>query len=252
MTIHEWNRHFEKNRSNTMEVSHDEYQMSKMELDRITKSIQSFQLGESSEGKILKKQAKHFCDEIGSYDYLDAVKHLIREENRHSAYLAKFMDIHKIPKIKTGINDSIFRFIRRLMGVELSTRVLVTAEVIAITYYDCLGNSTGSNLLKQICQRMCDEELTHINFQMQHIHWKNFKKHTLFWVLANLMHYILFCSALLPVWIEHKKVLKTKYTFKNFCKKALTDFVDFTYQGQLLAAKQLVNEGFIKAEALCI
>lgn len=252
MNLKKWNEYFAKNSTNTLAVVKDDHILTSVERDRISTSIQSFQLGESSEGLILKKQALRFCEDVGSYEYFEAIKYLIREENRHSAYLGQFMDLHQIHKIKKGINDSIFRFLRRLLGVEQSVRVLVTAEVIAITYYDCLAVATESNLLKQICKRMQEEEVVHVEFQMQQIHWMNFQKHALTSALSNILHLFLFCSALVPVWLEHKKVLKMKHTFKSFVLKAKNDFVEATYQGQVVAAKKLVKEGFFKKEALCI
>lgn len=252
MTIKEWNEYFESNKTNTLKIEGDEHQLTDQERHLISTSIQSFQLGESSEGNILKRQALMFCEQVGSYEYLEAIQHLIREENRHSAYLGQFMSLHKIEKIKHGINDTVFRFLRRLLGVEQSVRVLVTAEIIALTYYDCLGSATDSKVLKTICKRMCDEETIHVDFQMQQIHWMNFQKHALISALANIFHLFLFCSALLPVWMEHKKVLKIKYSFKSFFKKAKNDFIESTYQGQVAAAKKLVKEGFLKQEALCI
>ena len=252
MKLKKWNEYFAQNKTNTLAVVKDDHALTAEERNRISSSIQSFQLGESSEGLILKKQALRFCEGVGSYEYLEAIKHLIREENRHSAYLGQFMDLHQIGKIKKGINDTVFRFLRRLMGVEQSIRVLVTAEVIAITYYDCLSVATESNLLKQICKRMHDEEIVHVDFQMQQIHWMNFQKHALSSAVSNILHYFLFCTALVPVWLEHKNVLKMKYTFKSFFLKAKTDFVEATYNGQIVAAKKLVQEGFLKQEALCI
>lgn len=251
MKIKDWVNYFEANKQNPLVLTDEEYTISESERRKITASIQSFQLGESSEGHILKKQAREQSEKTNEPEYLEAIEHLIREENLHSAYLGHFMRQHSIPRLERGLNDSCFRFLRRLAGVELSSRILVVAEVIALTYYDCLGDSTGSIFLKNICARMCKEEQAHVEFQMFQIHRMNFQKHTLKSSLANIFHFCLLLATLLPVWVEHKSVLKTKYSFGSFCKKVWTDFQNATYQGQRAAAEWMVEAGLLPGEVIC-
>jgi hypothetical protein len=251
MEIQNWLTYFESNMKNGLSISKDVHTLTDEERKRITGSIQSFQLGESSEGNVLREQARAQSIKTGEPGYLEAIEHLIREENLHSAYLGQFMQQHSIPKIKRGWNDACFRFLRRLAGVELSTRILVTAEVIALTYYECLGGATQSAVLKEICSRMCEEEKAHIKFQMFQIHRINFQKHTLFGSLSNILHFVLTFVTLFPVWLGHKEVLRTKYDFRTYVKKVWSDFQNSTYQGQLNAARSLVRTGFLSPEVLC-
>ncbi len=251
METQNWLSYFETNNQNNLQIENDNYRLTEVERLRITKSIQSFQLGESSEGHILRAQARQQSEKMQRPDYLSAIEYLIREENRHSSYLGRFMSFQGIPKIKKGWNDACFRFLRRLAGVELSVRVLVTAEVIAMTYYDCLSAATQSPLLNEICQRMCEEETTHVEFQMHHIHEINFRKHALSGSLANILHFGLMYVTLIPVWLEHRSVLKSKYNYQEFKSKVWRDFQNVMYQGQLSAAKSLVKSGFLSKEALC-
>jgi hypothetical protein len=251
MKTKDWLNHFETNHSNVLAIKPDTYRLTDDERSRITSSIQSFQLGESSEGHILREQARTYSEQIDRPEYLRSIEHLIKEENRHSSYLLSFMRVHKIPQLRRGWNDSCFRFLRRLAGIEQSARVLVTAEIIAMTYYSCLGSATQSPVLKEICQRMCDEEKSHVSFQMQHIHEMNFRKHGLLGALANLAHFVLLLTALLFVWTEHRQVLRSQHTFKSFVKKVCRDFIEVNYEGQLSAAQTLVDEGYLSKEALC-
>ena len=251
MEIKDWVNYFEANKKNLMVVPKDTHTLSLEEYKRIASSIQSFQLGESSEGNVLRAQAKKQSIETNEPEYLEAIEHLIREENVHSAYLGQFMTQHSIPKLKRGWNDACFRFLRRLAGVELSSRVLVIAEVIAITYYDCLGTATNSPVLKKICKQMCEDEKSHVQFQMYQIHKINFQKHALTSSLANIFHFLLAYATLFPVWIEHRKVLKTRYTISSFISKVYKDFQECTYQGQLSACRSLVNSGYLSPEVLC-
>lgn len=251
MEIKDWLNYFEANKKNRLSVPDDTYELTQEEKHRIASSIQSFQLGESSEGHVLRAQARKQSIETGEPEYLDAIEHLIREENLHSAYLGQFMSQHAIPKLKRGWNDACFRFLRRLAGVELSSRVLVIAEVIAITYYDCLSTATKSPVLKKICTQMYEDEKAHVEFQMYQIHKINFQKHALASSLSNIFHFLLAYATLFPVWIEHRRVLSTRYTLSSFISKVYKDFQECTYQGQLNACRSLVKSGYLSKEVLC-
>ena len=55
----------------------------------IAESVQGFQLGESSEGKHLIHCAIIHAARIGDPDYVTAIRHLIREEQRHAIDIAR-------------------------------------------------------------------------------------------------------------------------------------------------------------------
>jgi hypothetical protein len=247
----EWLTHLKTNAAKTMAIPKDSYRLSNAERESIEKSIQSFQLGESSEGHVLMAQARVLCDESGEFAYLECIQHLIREENRHSAYLAAFMNAHGIAKIKRGFNDHCFRFLRRLAGVEWSVRILVIAEIIALTYYHALGQSTGSPVLRAICERMCQEEKDHVRFQLFHIHEMAFRKHGLVADLANIAHALVFIVTLMPVWIEHRTVLRSEHTFLSFFRTTWRDFQIYSGAAQDEAILSLVRRGFLSASVLC-
>ncbi len=248
----QWLKHFESNKGRNLKIERDEYQLTSTELRKITPSIQSFQLGESSEGTVLIAQAKAFVEQNGHPEYLECIRHLIREENRHSAYLGEFMRQHSIPKIRKGFNDRCFRFLRRLAGVEWSVRTLVIAEIIALTYYRALGQATKSTVLEKICARMCEEEKDHVRFQLFHIHEMNFRKHALSSSLANIAHALLFAVTLVPVWMEHRSVLSGEHDFRSFARTAWQDFQNYSGDAQDAAIRSLIKSGYLSESVLCI
>ena len=175
-----WNQYFKENSKRVLKVNPDTYRLSAAEKDRITASIQQFQLGEASEGRLLRAKAQKFSDDIHDPLYAETIDFLIKEENRHSAYLGAFMRDQNIPtKGKVWI-DGLFRIFRNLAGLEVSIRVLVTAEVTALFYYRALSGSTKSQVLNQICHRMLAEEREHVRFQMFNIGLINLKRLPLF------------------------------------------------------------------------
>src|SRR4029077_20427810 len=101
----------------------------------------------------------------GDPDFAEALALLVQEEQRHSAYLLGFMRAQRIPELSSHWVDSVFRRLRVLAGLELSLRVLVTAEIIAVPYYGALGRVTNSPLLRALSSRILVDESTHLRFQ---------------------------------------------------------------------------------------
>ena len=109
------------------------------------------------------------------------MRYFIKEENTHSAYLAQYMKWHRVPERKRSVLDSIFRRLRQVNGIRSEVTVLVTAEIIALSYYTALKNATKSSALKSICSQMLHDELPHVVFQsytLAHFHntaWTGFQ-----------------------------------------------------------------------------
>jgi hypothetical protein len=174
----------------------------------------------------------------------------IDEENRHAEYLGQFMDRQGIERAKATLNDTAFRFLRKLMGIELSIRVLVIAETIALTYYLCLKEATRSKQLALICERMLSDERAHVVFQMQHIHEMNFRKHPLSAIWCDVFHFLLLAATLVAVWLEHRQVLTIKYSFTSFFRKVWRDFCFAARRGQNRAFCELRKRGEIRRRAV--
>ena len=63
-----------------------------------------------------------------------------------------------IPRLSAHWLDGIFRRLRKLAGLEACAAVLVTAEVLAMAYYQALRDATRSQLLRSLCARILVEE----------------------------------------------------------------------------------------------
>jgi hypothetical protein len=243
MQTREWVRYFERNATSVLRPPAEGYRLSDDERRRIESSIQGFQIGEASEGKHLREGAEEFARRTGNTDYPMAIRYLVREENRHSAYLGAFMRQQGLAFAKSKWSDRIFRTIRRAAGIELSLRALVTAELVAVAYYDCLKDATASASLKQICRRMLDEEEKHIAFQMHHIHWMNLQGSFLRAAAANLGHAGLMAATLVAVWIEHGRVLRVKHGFLDFFARVWCLFAHAMRAGAASALEEIEQGG---------
>ncbi len=75
------------------------------------------------------------------------------------------MEIYQIDTTEKLWIDNVFRHLRKMMGLECEVIILVTAEMIALSYYTALSNATKSELLKTICSQMLNDELKHVVLQ---------------------------------------------------------------------------------------
>lgn len=234
-----WLSYFKANAPRLLPVTAGPRTITEQEKQRISASIQKFQIGEASEGKCLRAKAEAFAAREGDPDYAQAIQYLIKEENRHSAYLGNFMRDNGIPKAKGTWTDGMFRWVRNLANLETSIRVLVSAELIALAYYRCLGKATGCRKLARICQRMLEEETEHVKFQMTTIHRINRRKFPLFAAWADIGHALLLFATIHVVWAEHKPVLETEYASCAEFRRNVWDLFQENMDYGCLAAEKI-------------
>lgn len=211
----DWISHFENNDMKRLEIDFSGEKPLSPEMKRlIFPSIRAFQKGEGSDGKFLMKTVERYVRTGGPAEYQQAMQLFVREENWHSAYLKAYMDHYDIKIAKKSVLDTIFRKLRHLGGLKCEVTVLVTAEMIALTYYDALSKCTDSKVLKQICRQMLDDELPHIMFQSYTLRRLNPNP------VDILQRIMLMNLTLLFVWCAFHKVYQTGgYCFSRFMKE---------------------------------
>ncbi len=218
-----WILYFQYNASNLMkQYWNHSYRLSKEELECISSSIQQFQLGESSDGSSLLQRAKTHARKYDDPAYVKAIELFIREEQRHGSHLARFMIQQSIPLLKKHWLDGIFRVLRKLAGLEVAARVLLTAEIIAIPYYSALSESTDAPLLQNICMQILRDETYHLVFQACTLGKICAKRTTLLNRTAHALHKFLMAITIPTVWMGHRKSLsRGGYDFAKFKKESL-------------------------------
>lgn len=150
------------------------------------------------------------------------MKWFILEENRHSQALKKYMDIYKIDSVKSMWLDNIFRILRKLMGLECEVIVLVTAEMIALSYYTALSNATNSNVLKTICKQMLNDELKHVILQSDTLHKISKMRNKVLNCIMRIIRKIIMRETCFVVWHKYKKLfVKGNYPYQKFKKHCL-------------------------------
>jgi hypothetical protein len=209
----------------------DSYELTDAERRAISQSIAQFQLGEGAQGRRLQERGRKYAERVGDMHFSRALALFVKEEQRHSADLGRFMDAHGIPHLSKHWIDSVFRRLRVLAGLELSLRVLVTAEIIAVPYYRALGDATASEVLGALSDRILEDEGGHLKFQasmLSRIHAERLPALSrLIWRLHRLF---LVCTCFV-VWRDHGSVFRAAgYRFREFVLEAFYEFAELRYR----------------------
>lgn len=208
----QWLSHFIENDKARLQIDFSEEPILTPEQRKlIFKSIKAFQIGEHSDGVYLTELAEKFGKEYNEPFYAETMNLFIKEENFHSAYLAWYLKHHNEPKARKNKLDKIFRNLRHDGRLFTEISVLVTAEIIALSYYSALGNVAeliGSKDLRAICNQMLHDELPHIVFQTYTLsHFGNRK---------TFRRIVMECTTL-AVYLMYGKLLKVGgYSFGRF------------------------------------
>lgn len=213
----DWVAHFQNNHNHRLQIDFThEPQLTPREKQQIFPSIQIFQKGEASDGRFLLNCVERYAKKNHDPEYLEAMKWFVREENWHSAYLKKYMDYHQIPVRSRSVLDDIFRILRKIGGLKSEIIVLVTAEIIALSYYRALAECTASPALKSICRQMLHDELPHILFQSRTLH------HLTPGPLERPLRILLMEITMTVVWLSLKEIFQAGgYSYKRLASDSL-------------------------------
>lgn len=225
-TSAEWVEYFRANRQNLLSIPWaSPYRLTPTERNAIAHSIRNFQLGESSEGTNLMRVARAYAVKSGDATYVEALKLFIAEEQRHAKDLARFMQQQDMALARRHWTDTLFRKLRKLTNLEMAIVVLLTAELMAMVYYQALCEATHSRVLKQLCTQILRDETEHVRFQSEQL--GKMRQNYPFWYIISLerLHQMFFRATLLLVWLDHRKVFRASgYTFWRFCHDAGLEF----------------------------
>jgi hypothetical protein len=204
-----WYRHFLENRDSLRSMPwQDSGPLSVAEIRAVGRSIQQFQLGEFARGRGLRRRASSHTALAADPWFLPALELFIAEEQGHSGILGRFLDHEGIPRLTTDWTDRIFRRLRKLAGLEVCAMVLVTAEVLAIPFYQALRDATRSQLLRSICVRILCDEAAHLNYQALTLGLVRRPLSDGARAIRSACHATLFHGTALLLWMQHRRVFR--------------------------------------------
>jgi hypothetical protein len=192
------------------------------ELAPIARSLQAWQLGETSDGRHLLAAMKRYAARIGDPDYVEAVAWFIREEQRHGESLGRWLDLAGVGRRARDWGDALFRAARYgLRSPEAWTTPVVMVETLATVYYDAIRRATGSAVLRAVCRRILADEGPHLRFQCERLAKLYRGRPRALFHLTMLAHRAAFLGVMLLVWAGHRRALRAGgYGWRRYWRKA--------------------------------
>ena len=191
----------------------------------VSRAIQQFQLGEFARGRGFMRRATAHPVLGADPEWLPALQLFIAEEQEHSHILGRFLDRERIPRLEAHWLDGIFRRLRKLAGLELCAAVLVTAETLAIPFYQALRDATHSPLLRAICVRILCDEVAHLKFQALTLRLIRRPLGRGARRIRTIGHLVLFHGTALLLWQQHRRVFRAAgWGFRRFWSEAHREF----------------------------
>jgi hypothetical protein len=221
-----WYGHFLEQRAAACALSWDDCdRLSAAERRLVARSMQQFQLGEWARGRgLVRRASSHPALATDSW-FLPALKLFIAGEQEHSTILGRFLDRERIPRLTNHWLDAVFRRLRKLAGLELCATVLVTAEVLAIPFYQALRDATRSQLLRAICARILCDEAAHLRFQATTLGLVRRPLGKRARVVRGLGHTILFRGTAWLLWQQHRSVFRAAgWDIRRYWREAGGEF----------------------------
>jgi hypothetical protein len=220
-TSYQWISHFEESARQQRIDWSLETDITPTEISVITRSLQAWQLGETSDGSNLLRAAAKYAAKIKDPAYIGALELFIKEEQKHGNNLGTYLDRIGQPRIKRDLGDSLFRKVRHFnTSMEMWTLTVIIVESAAQIYYQSLKDATGCNLLKQICTDILIDEAHHIVFQTERFSTIINNKSPFWRAVSRRLYACFFLSTALVVWMAHKQLFKAGgNTFKKYITK---------------------------------
>lgn len=175
----------------------------------IVKSLQAWQLGETSEGKQLMRASERYATQISDTLYPKVVELFIQEEQKHGRNLGEYLTQIGEKTIQKDWGDSLFRNVRSFnTNMESWTLAVLTVESVAQVYYQALKDATKCTFLKQICTDILIDEAYHIEFQTQRMTAIYQSKSPFFKFIRDTFYKGFYFATILLIWFAHKQVFK--------------------------------------------
>ena len=203
--MQKWLNYFEQNQKNRASVPWEKGIRVELHLNApLIRSLQKFQLGESGEGRKLKRDAK----ETGDTTYATAIDLFIKEEQEHSRLMAKILGQLNAPLLQSHWSDWCFISMRHLFDLHQELMVLLLPEMIASRYFRALHGGTNDPVLRAVFEQIVRDEDGHLAFHIEYLRRAFEKMPFTRRILTLVIWRIVFRVTCLAVMFDHWPVLR--------------------------------------------
>jgi hypothetical protein len=170
----------------------------------LIRSLQKFQLGESGEGRNLKRHAR----EAGDATYATAIDLFIQEEQEHSRLMGQILHGLNAPLLKSDWSDWCFVSLRHLFGLHQELMVLLLPEMIAKRYFRALHDGTRDPVLQAVFAQIVQDEVGHLAFHVEYLRRAFEKMPFTRRMLVLILWRLVFRATCVAVILDHRAVLR--------------------------------------------
>ncbi|HZV35339.1 MAG TPA: ferritin-like domain-containing protein, partial [Verrucomicrobiae bacterium] len=158
-----WLKYFEHNRDHRREIPWDlGVNVDARMCAPLIHSLQRFQVGESGEGRHLRKQAATTNDDV----YTASIDLFIKEEQEHARLMAEILRRMNAKLLNHHWSDACFILLRRLFGLNQELLVLLMPEMIAKRFFRALHDGSKDPVLQAVFAQIMHDEEGHLAFHV--------------------------------------------------------------------------------------
>jgi hypothetical protein len=200
-----WLNYFQRNRTNRLPVRWElGIGIDKPLRSALVCSLQKFQLGESGEGRRLRRHAGATGDPV----YAAAIDLFVREEQEHSRLMGEVLRLLDAPLLKSDWTDNCFIILRHLFGLHQELMVLLLPEMIAKRYFRALHEGTSDPVLRAVTAQIAQDEEGHLAFHIEFLRREFESMSFMRRILAQVIWRAGFRATCLAVMIDHRAILR--------------------------------------------
>lgn len=155
-----WLEYFEARHGRDLDAPYEAPFRERLGREAVVGSIERFELGESGDGENLRRLAEL----TGDASYARAIELFVAEEGQHARWLGVLRERFGGTRLESHWSDSAFGLLRHIGGLRREICVLLTAELIALTYYRVLALAYEDRVLASACSRILLDERGHVAF----------------------------------------------------------------------------------------
>jgi hypothetical protein len=200
-----WLNYFEWNRRNRAVIPWEQGITIEPHLRRpLVRSLQKFQLGESGEGRRLKRNAAG----TGDATYAAAIDLFIKEEQEHARLMARILNGLNAPLIRKHWSEGCFVLMRRQFGLVQELMVLLLPEMIAKRYFRVLHDGTQNPVLRMVFAQIARDEEGHLAFHIEYLRRVFEKKSFSRRIMVQVLWRLLFRASCVAMMLDHWPALR--------------------------------------------
>ncbi len=163
----QWLEYFQDNKKNRLTITFPQSPAIPAALRvPLVRSLQRFQIGETGEGKHLKKYAAT----IGDPAYESCIDLFVKEEQSHATVLAGMIGALEAELLTWHWTDVAFVALRRMFGLKTEVFILLIAEIIGKCFYKQCADHLPDERMSTAFSLIVLDEIAHLEFHSTFLH----------------------------------------------------------------------------------